>query len=115
MNLAPTRIHKQNKLFALTLAIEIADRHIVRFNTQNALYILAENLKYPEFAHNRAYSISHKKALYYMPVNYTPSINWLMENGILIRGKAEGNWNSRVTYTVKKTKLTQFINHHLYA
>jgi hypothetical protein len=104
-----TRLYRKNFLAAMKLASEIEKRNIIRFKTQSALFVLAEDCKNPHLKKHRDWCIKEKfinrTQQYYMPVNYTPMINWLISKGVLTKHRTGNSVNSKVEYHVNRTAL----------
>ncbi len=102
-----TTLRTRNKE-VLQKTLRFISRHkIIRFHTQSALYVLIENIKFP-FLKNSGARSRNPKAPAYMPVNYTPIINRLVEEGVLTR---VSNTKS-VEYFVDKNKLNKALAIH---
>lgn len=91
---------KTKKLYStnhsvLTTAIrQIANKGIVEFKTQAALYCFLEDIKFPYYAKNRTKNTQPN----FMPVNYTPIIDWMLSYGLL--RKVEGYRKNVIAYKV---------------
>ena len=103
-----------NKLYSRNQAVleetvqEIKNRNIDKFKTQNSLYCLIEDIKWPECKRMRSYSNSKTQPAYAPDKNYKPILNHLIAKGILSKFQHPGNWNSRIEYTINKEALNNF-------
>jgi hypothetical protein len=60
---------------------QIAEKRIVKFETQASLYCFIENIKNPHVILWR----NNDSQPYYMPVNYIPIVDHMISNGLLTR------------------------------
>ena len=97
-------IYSKNLNVAKTAAKQISEKRIIRFKTQNALYIFMEDIKNP-FLKNYRERNKMKTPAYTGYQNYDPSINYLIEKGILKRNRG----SYRVVYEVNKENLSNFL------
>lgn len=97
-------IYRKNLSVAITAAKLIKQKRIIRFHSQNALFIFMEDIKNPFLA--KSFSRKKKpKQPAYMPVNYIPSIDFLIKQGILSRQKG----SYRIAFEVNKQNLDNYL------
>lgn len=111
------KVYTLNRTVAETAAKLIAENHITRFHSQNALYIFMEDIKNPWIKNNMWYTSRRKTKQpgYAGSKNYDPSIKYLISKGVLTKHieqidcKGGFKWNKRITFEVNKQSLTNFL------
>lgn len=100
-------IYSKNLSVAKTAAKQIAENHITRFHSQNALYIFMEDIKNPWIKNSGWYKSNRAAKMpgYQGDKNYGPSIKYLMSLGILKKNRG----SYRVSYEVNKEALQNYV------
>jgi hypothetical protein len=98
-------LYSKNLNVAKTAAKLIAENHITRFHTQNALYVFMEDIKNPFLTNYRKRHNITKRPAYTGYQNYDPIINYLIEKNVLTRSRG----SYRVSYSVNKENLSNFL------
>ena len=98
-------LYSRNLNTAITAAKIISENHITRFHTQNALYILMEDIKNPGLKRCRDKYRGGHRPYYQGDKNYDPSIKYLISKGVLTRHRG----SYRVEFTVNKENLSNFL------
>jgi len=98
-------IYSTNLNVAKKAAKLIAENHITRFHTQNALYVFMEDIKNPFLTNYRKRHNIVKRPAYTGYQNYDPIINYLIEKGVFTRNRG----SYRVSYSVNKENLSNFL------
>ena len=94
-----TKLYKPNQAVYNKALQLLKAKNFTSFKSQNALFIFMEDIKNPFLKQHREELNSKSPA--YMPVNYMPVIDKLVENGILMPVKG----TYRKTYYVNTEKL----------
>jgi len=87
-------LYARNKSVLKEVAKKIATNNIEIFKSQNDLYIFIEDIKNPFLKSVRRGT----NKLQYMPVNYTPIVNVLLELGFLQKNPNRNKIEYIVTY-----------------
>lgn len=106
-------IYSRNLTVAQEAAKKMARFGKTKFNTQTELFIFFEEIKYPFLRRNVS-----KKELMYMPVNYIPSIKYLIDRGVLVKTEIRGTkiqeWSNelnikRIEYSVQNEYMANYL------
>ncbi len=103
-----TKLYSRNKEVLNKTIKCLKDKKIVGFKTQSQLYCFIEDIKNP-FLKNGYHRRNYPKTPAYVPVNYEPIINRLLEMEILERSQSETGRRT-VTYNVCRINLHKAAN-----